>query len=336
MDASATVVWLSSQPPDAQESRTLAGWSSAHGVRLTPPVEADVVPIPVDPKVADRVEGLLDRARDALAAHEGTEADAALDAAEALLRAHAELLQGAWLMAEVLRARATRWRRVPPIDVEAAEDAWQRAEALDGGRVAGVGEEAAAKPPPAAALTLDLSPDDARAWLDGKPATAGDVVTSAGLHALVVHWAGAPVWAAWFDAPAGHSTVRIATQVAPACSSDDVARAHLDGRGEIEGRRVRCPTWFAATPGATEGAVRLAMCEADHCGPLSEWRSAPSWSWSPSVRDADVRRRWPAWATWTLVGGGAAIAASVVVLATGVLQGAPSETRFVSGGIRTQ
>jgi hypothetical protein len=47
---------------------------------------------------------------------------------------------------------------------------------------------------------------------------------------------------------------------------------------------------------------------------------------------------WPAWATWGLVGAGAAIATGIVVLATGAVGHAapPAETRYVIGGIKTQ
>ena len=42
------------------------------------------------------------------------------------------------------------------------------------------------------------------------------------------------------------------------------------------------------------------------------------------------------WATWGLVGTGVAIAAGVVILASGALRPVPAETHFVSGGIKRQ
>src|SRR5262249_20105985 len=143
--------------------------------------------VPVDRTVADKVEAELDRARDAIAAQETDTAERALARAEELLFAHPELPQGAWLMAEVHRAWSTRYSRLEPRDRTRADAAWQRAAALDGGRIAGVGESAAPLPPPVhAQLVLDGTSPDTRALLDGAPVTPGDVVRPAGEHQLTV------------------------------------------------------------------------------------------------------------------------------------------------------
>ena len=42
------------------------------------------------------------------------------------------------------------------------------------------------------------------------------------------------------------------------------------------------------------------------------------------------------WTAWGLVGVGVAVATGVIIMASGALQPAPSETRFVSGGIKKQ
>jgi hypothetical protein len=347
MDAAATLVWLASEPADAEQSRALSSWSRAHGVTLEPPRPSGAPALEVDPQVGDGVETWLERARDAIGAHDAEQAEAALAAAESTLRAHAELPQAAWLMAEVERTRALRWRRVPPVDAETAERAWMRAEALDGGRVAGVGEEASLEHPPPATIAIDLSPGDAEAWLDGEAlgqaGAAAGVATAAGPHALVVTSAGAPVWAAWIDVPGGPSSVRVAAPTAAACSSEDMARVSVHGPADpfagidaIDASLVRCPAWVAATAGSVHGAVRMARCEAGRCGPVFEWRAVGLWSSSPSGAADAPARAWPAWATWAVAGGGAAIAAGVVVLAAGALQAAPAETRFVSGGLRSQ
>jgi hypothetical protein len=343
MDASATLVWLAPEPPDVEQSRALSSWSRAHGVTLEPPRRSDAPALEVDPRLGDGVETWLEGAHDAIGAHDGAQADAALGAAESTLRAHPELPQAAWLMAEVERARALRWRRVPPVDAEAAERAWMRAEALDGGRVAGVGEEALPEHPPAATVVFDLSPGDAEAWLDGEAlGRAAGAATTAGPHALVVTWAGAPVWAEWIDVPTGASRVRVSAPTAAACSSEDVARVRVDrsagalaSSAAVDASLVRCPAWVAAAAGSVPGAVRMARCEASRCGPVFEWRAAGPWSSFPSAGRDAPRAVWPAWATWAVVGGGAAITAGVVVLAAGALQTAPAETRFVSGGLRS-
>ena len=79
--------------------------------------------------------------------------------------------------------------------------------------------------------------------------------------------------------------------------------------------------------------MKCATCEPGRCGPLLEWK-AESWTWAPPTQPE--RHGWPTWATWGLVGAGAVVATGVVVLATGALHSSPAETRFVSGGVKSQ
>jgi hypothetical protein len=332
MDAPATVVWLASEPPNADQSRALKSWSQARGIQLSPPGPAIAPALPTDPSTAEVVESMLERARDSIAGRDGEDAERALTSAESVLRAHPELPQAAWLMAEVERAKAARWRRLTPADAEAAAGAWLRAEALDGGRVPGVGEEGSSQHPLEATITLELSHEETQPWLDGELVRSGSVATRAGPHALLVTWDGTPVWAAWIDAPAGHSTVHVSIPEAPACSAGDVSRAHVTGDA-IDARRVQCRAWIAVLGGAKPGSLRVVVCAANRCGSILAWNAPIPWTWSPSVQ-RDRSTGWPTWATWGLVGAGAAIAAGVVVLAA--TQSTPTQTRFVSGGIRTQ
>jgi hypothetical protein len=333
MAAPVTLVWVAPDPPDSEQSRALSSWASAHGVTLAEPRDEPLATLAIDPRVPDEVEDLLDRARDATDARDGVAVDRALDGAEARLRAHAELPQSAWLMAEVERARSTRWRRVTPADVDAAERSWLRAEALDRGRVPGVTEHAGTGTPAPASVTLAL-PHGEHAWLDGAAVVTIPIATRAGLHALVMTWAGAPVWAGWIEAPAGSSSVEVEGPDALPCSSVDMTGARVD-RNAIVADRVRCGSWLAVTGGAGPASVRVATCEVNRCGPLIEWHSpAPRWTWTAPEHQSGAR--WPAWATWGLVGAGAAVAAGITIAATGVLAPAPAETRFVSGGIKTK
>jgi len=337
-DAPVTLVWMAPAPaPDAEQSRALASWARAHGVRLELPRTEAPRAIPVDARAGDDIEKLLDRVRDAIAGRDAEAADRTLAAAESTLRAHPELPQASWLMAEVQRARSARFRRLPPLDDEAAERAWMRAEALDGGRLPGVGERAAMAHPPEATVTLEPVPAGATTWLDGRATASrsGVVTTQAGVHTLVIRWDDVPVWASWIEAPAGSSTVHLTVTGPAPCSSGDLGLGRLDG-GTIEAEHVRCGAWVAALPGPRPSSVLVATCEADRCGPLLEW-SAPAvanWTWTPPPRHPTGG--WPTWATWGLVGAGAVIATSVVLVASGALQAAPTETRFVSGGIKGQ
>jgi hypothetical protein len=334
MDTPATIVWIAPAPPDATQARSLTSWAQAHSRVLSAPRDEPPPALRVDASIAEDVDRWLDRAREAIVARDGEAADGSLSAAEAALRAHPELPQGAWLLAEVERARSSRLRHVPPPDADAADRAWMRAAALDGGRVAGVGEQPAPGDPQAAALQLDFTPAGAQAWLDGRPVDA-HVGTRAGPHQLLIAWQGTPIWAGWLETPAGSSTVHVTAPGSPPCSTNDLSRVRLGpAPAALDAPGVRCPEWVAALGGEAPGEVRVATCEADHCGPLLSWRSAVTLPWSlPAERP---HAAWPAWATWGLVGAGAAIATGAVVLATGVLQPPPPETRFVSGGVKTQ
>jgi hypothetical protein len=345
-DAATTLAWIAVDPPEPQRARALSGWARAHGVTLAPPTVERLPALAVDPRVADQVETLLDRARDALAARDGDGVDRALSAAESALRAHPELPQAAWLMAEVERARSTRFRRLAPADDEAAERAWARAEAIDGGRGAGLGEVAGKLRAAAASVALEMTPRDivspagtpfgraaeSTVLVDGLAARAV-VATREGLHTIVVLRDGAPLWATWFETPAGTSTLRVSAPAAPACSSEDVGRARI-AAGRVEADGIRCTTWAAALPGGEEDSVLVAACERGRCGPLLEWRAPQSWTWEPPPEPS--RHAWPTWATWSLVGAGAAIATGVVLVAAGVFQSAPTESRFTSGGVKVQ
>jgi hypothetical protein len=344
-DAPATIAWIAPAPPDATQTAALSSWARERGVALVDPGRQAPQALPIDDRVADEIEALLVVAREAIVAHERDAADRALDAADARLRAHAELPQAAWLMAEVERARSMRWRRTEPVDAEAADRSSARADALDGGRVAGVGEQAASGATPGARLTIDVPAGDG-AWLDGASAGAQPIVTRAGLHAVRATWHGRTVWASWIDVPGGDITVVTEAPGTPPCSASDVAGVRLvvdgpsaavPGARTLDAQAVRCPQWVAAAPGATAGTIGVALCAAGRCGPLLDWRRpvVPLFSAGPA-EPPEHAGRWPAWATWTFVGAGAAIAAGVAIGLYGALKTAPGDTVFVSGGLKTQ
>jgi hypothetical protein len=345
MDAPATLVWIAPGLPDETQSRSIGSWAQAHSRTLSAPRDEPPPALHLDLTVAEEVERVLDRARDAIAARDGAGVDASLAAAETALRAHPELPQGAWLMAEVERMRSTRWRRVPPTDAAAADRAWTRAEALDGGRVAGVGEASSPAHPEPAKLRLEVTPSEGEVYLDGTPVQAGaggasEISALAGPHVVVVRWRGTPIWAGWIEAAAGTSIVRAAAPPPPPCSSSDLSRVRLMPTADgVDATGVRCPQWVAALTGGTPGEVRVASCEGDRCGPLLSWRAAaPAQPWSPppAAHAGGARGGWPAWGTWGVIGAGAAIAigTGVVLVASGALRSSPPETRFVSGGIK--
>jgi hypothetical protein len=341
VDGAATpVVWIA-PARSADDRRALDAWASARGMHLADPVDAGAPAIAVDRAVADKVEAELDRARDAIAAQETEGAERALARAAALLHGHPELPQAAWLMAEVHRQWSARWNRLEPRDRARADAAWQRAAALDGGRVAGVGETLAPVPPSVRArLALDDAPAGARALLDGVPVTAGDLTLPAGEHQLTVTDGGLVRYASWVGVAEG-TLLRVAIPPPPACSTGDLGRAREAEPGELRAPGVRCESWVAALPAAAParpGTLRVAVCSGAACGPLVEWRLG-GLALVPTPTEgggASAPQGWPTWATVTIFGAGVVASMAIALVATGAFEKTQgTESRFVNGGVKT-
>ncbi len=330
-DAGTPIVWLGEQPADAQAAAALTAWARSRGVTLVPPTDDARTTLTVDLGVAATVEDWLDSAHDALTARSAAEVDRALAAAQTLLDAHPELPNAAWLMAEIERARAARFRRITPTDLEAAERAGSRAYALDGGRLAGAGETQATMPP-TATITLQVRPSrEAQIWLDGSLVATGTIESRSGPHSIVVTWQGTPIWAKWIEAPPGASTVALSELDAPACSRADLESAQFGDGERVEAHLAQCAHWVAAAPGLKRDAIRVATCEADQCTPLADWYPAPLWS-QPVQPEHKHRSGWPAWATWGLVGTGVAVASGVVAAVVASSSRGAGATQWVLNG----
>lgn len=334
MSDAVAVHWLAEGEPAAAD--TLRAWARAHGVELV--LEDEPLPaLPVDPSVAERVERELERARDATGSMDADAADRALGRADALLREHPELPQAAWLSAEVARAWATRLARVEPRDDARARAAWARAAALDGGRVAGVGE--AASPPAARARTTLVVRGPARqiVRVDGAviaPTGPGayPVDASPAEHAVTVSVDDRVTYAAWL-ALGAEPELQLRAAESPACNQDRLAAARRTDAG-VEAVGITCPRWIAVAPARASQAIAVARCERDQCGPLLEWRTGPVVT-GPPARGPEPRR-WPTWATVALVGAGVVAATTVSLFAAGVFSDREVETRFVVGGARQE
>ncbi len=164
--------------------------------------------------------------------------------------------------------------------------------------------------------------------IDGVRTTPGIVKAAPGEHQFVVTRDGEVVWAEWVSL-ADHAAVRIAVPEPAACSTSDLGRAHVVNRS-VEARGVLCGSWVAALPGARTRSVLVASCEHGHCGPLLEWSVGGPGTEGPEVPPAHPGR-WPAWATWTIVGVGAAAAVGITLIAVGAFQSS-TQTQFVNGG----
>jgi hypothetical protein len=339
-----TVVWLApnlqTEPsfartrrpaePGDEARRALEAWAGARGVKLEAAAEADAPATPIDWGAAETVEREIARARDALAALDFDAAERALARAQVVLRDHAELPQAAWLRAEVERGWSVRWLRDG--DEARAKRAWQRAAGLDGGREPGLGEKAFEGAGTVTASIRLTGAEGAGLRLDGVKIAPGEVTRTEGEHALaIVRADGATSYAAWVSLAQGEE-VKLEAPESPACSRAAMARARLEAV-RVRAVGVRCEKWVAAVADGV-GVVRVATCEGETCGPLVEWRSiAPSGERTGAA--AESRSKWPAWATWALVGVGVAGAAVGVAAAAGAFKSTPAqETQFVNGGLK--
>lgn len=336
----ARVVWIGEEAPREEARRSLDGWARARGMVLVEP--ATTSGAGYDPTVVERVERELERAREAVAALDADLAERALARAEAELRVHPELPNAAWLRAEVLRGWSSRWMRVEPREPELARAAWQDASALDDGRTAGVGETAHAGRPASkqrlvlrggrgsgAVLRVDGRARDADA---SGEALVAELDLAPGEHHVLVQLDARTLVASWVAVSSEPSTVELVLPDAAACGVASLSRATREGE-HVRAPGVGCRRWVAAVPGPRPGAILVARCAGDVCGPLLPWSAerAPGPAPAPAVRPG-----WPSWATWVMVGVGAAAGAAVGLVASGAFESRPVEPRFVAGGVRNE
>jgi hypothetical protein len=332
---SATVVWIA--PAGAERPRqaehALDEWGRSHGLHLEAPNHETAPRLPVDQTIADGIEEELEKARDASSALDTEAVEGALASAEATLRQHPELPQGAWLMAEVERGWARRWASMPPKDPERAAAAWRRARGLDGGREPGLGEASTPTSDPEVAFEFFLD-GEGNASLDGRPVSPGAGKSAPGEHQLTVTRKGVLVWAGWVGVGQG-AVVRVAPPGPVPCSAEDLGHVVVDGNAAegkvVRSSGVRCPLWVLADPEGTEGRLLVTSCKMDRCGALLEWRVNGAGSVVPG---GAVASTWPAWASWTLVGVGAAAIAGVTIGIDAAFHSGAAPAPFVLGGCK--
>ncbi len=344
------VVWVDQAEGRDDARGALAGWARAHGLTLHVPAADARTTTAIDPSIAERVEKELTQTRDALAALDADASEQALARADALLRAHPELPQAAWLRAEVHRGWAARWARVSPRDDLRAQEAWQDADALDGGRAGGVGEISfPSRPKVSATLTLDGGEGrSVVVYLDGVELASQPgngrrtypIEAAPAEHHLVVSLDGETAFAEWVAIAAkpslsSRASLAIAVRIGDGarCSAGAFERVKRDAN-HVRADGVSCDRWVAAAAGERRGTVFVARCERSACGPLVEWRNEATLNRAPPPRATDERRT--PWAAWTAVGLGAVAATTLTLIAVGAFESRPSEPRFVTGGVRTE
>lgn len=326
--ADVPVVWLDTGESAKSESRAaIDAWARSRGVRLVGFASDQRSALPYPEAVVLRVEQEIVRARDAISALDADAADAALGRAETELVAHPEVPQSAWLLAEILRARAARAKGVAPKDEARANSALREAHGLDLGRAAGIGEPESAETDEGPVDVAVEGDDDGELRVDGRPRgpERGLLHLAPGRHHVTLVVDGRPVWAAWTFAARGAKIV-VPSQRVP-CSREDLAIVELRG-ASVVAPRARCDDWVTAR--RSPSSLMLARCHGDACGPLVEWRiRLPEAPLVPRYED----RRVPMWAKVTGVAAVVVLVAGVALVGSGAFETPTETTRFSYSGV---
>ena len=307
------LLWLAPAAARAALQPDLDAWAFARMARLVPPPAGTAPGSGHGDAGAADIERLLEEARTASGSLDAVTAEARLDEAERLVHGHADLPQAAWLMAEVLSARAVLAERQP--DGAERARAWrQRAAALEGAREPEFGSEATAvEPPPTAPLAIaGTLPDDQLVW-DGVPAHA-PIPASASEHHLRVLRDGRQAWSGWVDVHEGQATLRVDIPVQP-CSSGDLGTPRVSEGRVVADAGVACSAWAVARP-AEGGGIDIATCHGSRCGSLLRWRRGYGETYRGPAQPPR-RTEPPAAVTWVLLGLGVAATTALVLVESG-------------------
>jgi hypothetical protein len=116
---------------------------------------------------------------------------------------------------------------------------------------------------------------------------------------------------------------------APPCTAQDLEGAMFAANGEARAPAgARCPAWAVAGPGERRGTLRAALCELAACQPASTW----AYEVFTPAANAETKKGFPAWATWTIAGVGVATAASLILWRTGAFDRSEPSKRVIYDG----
>jgi hypothetical protein len=337
------VLWLGSSPQLAQHRADIAGWASAHQLSPAPPPAPP--PQAYDASLVDNIEALLEEARATSAPSAGP---SAFDRVEALLWAHPELPQAAWLLAERYAIEAQLLRGRAEGSPEHGRELERHARDLEGERAKPLGLGAShAEAKPDATPEVPAKPDEARSAA-GPPtsamARAGvrafdrvviDGVDGAALepgrHHVQVYRGTRRAWFAWVDA--GATGELGPSDPTPACSALDLADVADGATAPRPAPGVLCVRWLAARP-AAPGGTELAECTASRCGRWQNTAGALRGDGAHAERahPGEDTAAWPAWATWGVVGAGVVVATGFVLWQAGLFDRSEAATEFVFTG----
>jgi len=299
------------------------------------PVRASSTQSGVTPYSADlvlRIEDLLERARTGAAALSEAQAWSALAEIEALLRAHPELPQAAWLMAERHALAAELARTTRPTQAVALA---RQARVLEPERASPFGTTEVGSEPVPGAVTVSLrglTPRDELVW-NGEVSTL-PLERPPGEHHVRVLRLGEPIWAGWVSISPESPAPTLELPVPSPCSAADLAIERTTDAGVVPYPDVACRAWAVARRG--RDGIELALCRGARCGPfqpdpgaITPLRPPPNAAATRAPRSEPV----PSWATIALVGAGTALGTLFVLWQTGAFsRSEPAPARWTYTG----
>jgi hypothetical protein len=303
-------------------------------IRRTSPRSVSSLPAPTyppyDAELAFRLEAELAAARTAAASLDERRALELANGVEEELRAHPELPQAAWLMAERFRVA----ERVGELSEAERTEFALRAEALEGPRAAEFGAKPESAPKPSSLeITVEgLSARD-RLEFDGAPA-GRELSTVSGEHHVRVLRGERLIHAAWVTLEVGATSLALPLPAVAACSDEDLSGVRVLGARALPEPGTSCARWAVAR--RERGGLSIAECFGDQCGPFSFYAGRASAPLLAAPPPQPPREESSDLLLKVALGGAAVVATTLAILwQGGVFDPEPApETRWVYGGAR--
>jgi hypothetical protein len=334
MSAALVLIWLGSVATRRAHQADLDAWAGSRVVELRTPPPNVPAGAEYDPRLVADIENRIDQARIAAGSLDERGALRLLDGVERELRAHPELPQAAWLMAERLRLEADLYSREPD-GAERAAELNRRANALEGPRAESYTVQAEARkhktrsaparPKPVTLRVTGVRHND-RVYADGVLASASLSLVP-GEHHLRVVRGGRGVWAGWVRVHRGQSSLALSAPAPVACSRDDIGSVTIRAGHVLAPPDTACDAWAVAEP-ADGGGVLVATCHQASCGPLLPWEKSFGRAFAGP---AQIVPKPPgtSWTVYVLAGVGALAVTGLVLWRTGTFESpAPGQTTW--------
>jgi hypothetical protein len=314
MSSAYVLVWLGPAAAQAAFQPDLDSWAHARWTRLESAQRDTAAALAYDDRLVEKIGAELEEARVAAGSLDFASMARRLGVVEQTLRAHPELPQAAWLMAERLQIEVSAIADSNPVEAKKLE---ARARSLEGARAPAFGSTAGDSAPPLATERVELQGlgQHDRVYIDGRVASRSPTLVPGEHHARVLR-RGRAVWAGWLKLSA-EQPVRVPVPPPVACGKDDLGTPRITGDRVKVGKGVLCSRWIVARP-RVGGGIEVASCSGSWCGALMPWtrRSSELYSGPPQGPRKDEGGL-PTWAGWLIAGASAAAVTGVALWQTG-------------------